>query len=143
VRESSSVKINDRLSIPDDELEFTASRSGGPGGQHVNKVSSRMTLRFDVVGSPSLTADQKRRVRRRLATRISREGVLRVVCQAHRSQAANRREAGGRFAELLRGALERRKPRRKTVVPLGVRRRRLENKRRRGRLKRDRTEDDD
>jgi ribosome-associated protein len=143
VRESSAVKINDRLSIPDDELEFTASRSGGPGGQHVNKVSSRVTLWFDVAGSPSLTPDQKRRIRARLATRVSKDGVLRVVCQAHRSQAANRRESGGRFAELLRAALERRKKRRKTVVSAAARRRRVEDKRRRGRLKRQRSEADD
>ena len=143
MRESSSVQINDRLSIPDDELEFTASRSGGPGGQHVNKVSSRVTLWFDIAGSPSLTSGHKRRLRERLATRISKDGVLRVVCQAHRSQAANRRGAGERFAELLRVALERRKPRRKTVVPRGVRRRRVENKRLRGRLKRERAGGDD
>jgi ribosome-associated protein len=130
--------ITPKLSIPDDELTFTASRAGGPGGQHVNKVSSRVTLRFDVAGSPSLTATQKRLVEERLKTRMSGEGVLRVVCRKHRSQAANRAEAVARFAELMRGALKRRRRRTRTAVPASEKRRRLEQKKRRGRLKRDR-----
>ena len=133
------IYINDRVSIPEDELVFTASRSGGPGGQHVNKVSSRVTLRFDLDASPSLTESQKHRVRRRLATRVSRDGVLRVVCRRHRSQLANRREATERFAELLRGALQRLRRRRKTTVPAATKRRRLADKRHRGELKRRRS----
>ena len=132
----SRIPIEETLSIPESELTFTASRSGGPGGQHVNKVSSRVTLYFDLDGSPSLTEAQKRRVRARLATRVGRDGRLRVVCQIHRSQAANRREAVERFATLLRGALKRRRRRRKTGVPSAERRRRLEEKRRQGQLKR-------
>jgi ribosome-associated protein len=130
--------ITPKLSIPDDELTFTASRAGGPGGQHVNKVSSRVTLRFDVAGSPSLTATQKRLVEERLKTRMSGEGVLRVVCRKHRSQAANRAEAVERFAELMRGALKRKRRRTRTAVPASEKRRRLEQKKRRGRLKRER-----
>jgi ribosome-associated protein len=130
------VEINDKVSIPDEELAFIASRSSGPGGQHVNKVSSRVTLRFDLDGSPSLTDAQKRRIRARLATRVSRDGVLRVVCQASRSQAANRKEAVRRFAALLRNALKRAVPRHKTHVPDAERRRRLDEKRRRSQLKR-------
>jgi ribosome-associated protein len=130
------IEIHARLSIPDEEVVFAASRSGGPGGQHVNKVSTRVTLRFDVAASSALTAAQKARIRERLATRISREGVLRVVCGRHRSQAANRAEATERFAELLRGALRRRTKRKATRVPRDEKRRRLETKRRRGELKR-------
>jgi ribosome-associated protein len=130
------VEINEDLSIPEEELDFTASRSGGPGGQHVNKTSSRVTLFFDVDASPSLTEEQKRRLRARLSTRISRAGVLRVVCQRSRSQAANRTEAVERFAELLREALKRRRPRRRSGVPNAERRRRLEGKRRRAQVKR-------
>jgi ribosome-associated protein len=133
------VRVNDRLSIPEDELAFSASRSGGPGGQHVNKVSSRVTLRFDLDGSPSLTESQKDRIRNRLATRVSNDGVLRVVCQRHRSQLANRREVVERFAELLRTALRRPRRRRKTRVPTESKRRRLQEKRRRGELKRRRS----
>jgi ribosome-associated protein len=130
--------ITPKLSIPDDELTLTASRAGGPGGQHVNKVSSRVTLRFDVAASPSLTAAQKRRIAERLRTRMSGAGVLRVVSRKHRSQAANRAEAVQRFVDLLRGALKRRRRRARTAVPAAEKRRRLEDKRRRGRLKRDR-----
>jgi len=133
------IYINGRVSIPEDELVFTASRSGGPGGQHVNKVSSRVTLRFDLDASPSLTDGQKHRVRHRLATRVSRDGVLRVVCRSHRSQLANRREAIERFSELLRSALQRPRRRRKTGVPAAAKRRRLEDKKHRGELKRRRS----
>jgi ribosome-associated protein len=130
--------ITPKLSIPDDELTFTASRAGGPGGQHVNKVSSRVTLRFDVANSPSLTAAQKRLIAERLRTRLSGEGILRVACRRHRSQAANRAEAVERFVELLRGALKRRRRRTRTAVPVFEKRRRLEEKGRRSRLKRER-----
>ena len=127
-----------RPSIDTDELRFTYSRSSGPGGQHVNRVETRVTLLFDVVGSPSLTGEQKRRVRRRLATRINKEGVLRVVSQRHRTREANRRAAIERFEELLAEALRRPRPRRKTRVPEGTKRRRMESKRRRGEIKRSR-----
>jgi ribosome-associated protein len=130
--------ITPKLSIPEGELTFTASRAGGPGGQHVNKVSSRVTLRFDVMRSPSLTLAQKRRVGERLKTRMSGEGILRVVCRKHRSQAANRAEAVERFVVLMRTALKRTKPRARTTVPAAEKRRRLEQKRRRGSLKRER-----
>lgn len=129
------IEIARTLSIPDDELVFTASRSGGPGGQHVNKVSTRITLRFDVLRSPSLTETQRRRILRRLPTRIGRDGVLRVVCGRQRSQAANRREARERFADLIRWALLPEKRRVATRVSERERRRRVEDKRRRGRIK--------
>jgi len=124
--------------IPVDELRFTYSRSGGPGGQHVNRVETRVTLLFDVDGSGRLSDEQKRRVRRRLATRINKEGEMRVVSQRHRTREANRRAAIERFDELLEEALRPRTPRRKTRVPAADRRRRLEAKRRRGDLKRQR-----
>ena len=126
-------------SIAEYELRFTYSRSSGPGGQNVNRVETRVTLLFDVLGSPSLTEGQKRRIESRLATRINKEGILRVVSQRHRTREANRRAAAERFEELLAGALRRERPRRKTRVPREARRRRLEGKRRRGQLKRLRT----
>lgn len=132
------IEINRKLSIPEDELTFSVARSGGPGGQHVNKVSTRVTLRFDVLSSPSLTARQRNRILRRLATRINRDGVLRVACGRQRSQAANRREVRERFAELLRGALLPEKRRVATRVSRTEKRRRVEEKRRRGRIKRER-----
>jgi len=129
------IEINDHLSIPEDELTFTASRSGGPGGQNVNKVNTRVMLRFDVANSPSLTEWQRERILSRLHTRITREGVLVIASQRHRTQATNRGAATERFAELLREALTRAKPRKETRVPRAAKERRLESKKRRGRLK--------
>lgn len=127
------------VAIPAEELTFTASRSGGPGGQHVNKTSTKVTLSFDLAGTRSLTGWQKRRVRSRLRTQVSREGLLRVVAQSHRSQSANREAAMERFVLLLRAALTPAKPRRPTRVPLAARRARREAKRRRGEIKRGRS----
>ena len=123
--------INDQLSIPEHELAFAASRSGGPGGQNVNKVSSWVTLTFDVRQSPSLTEDQRLQVLRKLTTRINKEGVLRVVSQRTRSQDLNREDAVTRFAELLRAALTVQRERRKTHVPQAAHNRRLEEKKKR------------
>ncbi len=132
------MRIDARLEIDDGEISYATSRSSGPGGQNVNKVETRVTLLFPVDVSPSLSEDQKARLRERLATRISKEGVLRVVSQRHRTQAANREAARERFAELLRDALAPVKKRRPTRVPKALKKKRLESKRRRGRLKRDR-----
>ncbi len=133
------IPINDDISIPESELSFTASRSSGPGGQNVNKVSTRITLRFDLDASPQLTAEQKEQIRERLATRISKLGVLSVSAQRERSQSANREAATERFAELLRAALEVEPERRPTRVPRGVDRRRLQDKHKRSQVKRRRS----
>ena len=122
--------------IPEEELSFTASRSGGPGGQHVNKVSSRITLLWDLGASPSLTPDQKEVVRRRLRRRISDEGVLRLSVSDSRSQAANRKVAVERFVELLAAALAPRKARTATRPTAGSREKRLMQKKSRSRIKR-------
>ena len=133
------IAIRRNLSIPESELQLSASRSGGPGGQHVNKVSTRMTLVFDVLASPSLSDDQKRKICERLASRLSREGRLRLTSSVHRSQAANRREVVERFVRLLDEALRPRRRRVPTGVPPVERNRRREQKQRRSRLKRERS----
>ncbi len=135
------VRVLDDLEIPDDELTFTTSRSGGPGGQNVNKLNTRVTLLFDVNGSPSLTVEQKESLRRRLAGRINKQGVLRVVSERHRTQLANREAATRRLAELVRTALTEVPERVPVQIPEAVKVRRLEEKRRRGRLKRERAAD--
>jgi ribosome-associated protein len=132
------IQIDDDVAIADEELAFTTSRSGGPGGQNVNKLETRVTLRFDLAGSPSLTEEQKARLRERLATRITRDGVFHVTSQKHRTQGANRDAAAERFVELLREALREEVPRRKTKIPRAAKKRRLEGKRRHGERKRER-----
>lgn len=133
------IKITDHISIPEDELSFTASLSGGPGGQNVNKVSSRVTLWFDVVNSPSLSQEQKGLVLRRLENRIGKDGVLRVISQQTRSQAENRQLAIERFVELLQDALRQVPIRKKTRVSKGAKLRRLEEKKQRSLLKNERS----
>ena len=133
------IRINDAVSISEDEITFTASRAGGPGGQNVNKVSTRVMLLFDLAGSPSLTEEQKQRISVRLRTRVSKDGVLRVVSQKHRSQSANKEAAVERLAELLKEALVRQKPRKKTKVSRAAKERRLDEKRRRSQVKKQRS----
>jgi ribosome-associated protein len=133
-----TVEIGEGLEIPEAELSFTTGPSSGPGGQNVNKVETRVTLAFDVAGSRSLSEEQRQRIAERLSTRLTKAGVLRVTSQRHRSQAANRKAAVERFAELLTDALAEDPERRPTRVPPATRRRRLEGKRRRARVKRER-----
>jgi ribosome-associated protein len=133
------IYINAALSIPENELSFTASRSGGPGGQNVNKVSSRVTLAFDLSASSSLSEQQKTRIRSKLAARINREGVMRVVSQRTRSQEMNREDAIVRFAGLLREALRTSPPRVKTKAPAAAAERRMDEKRKRTQIKRERS----
>ena len=102
---SEAVRITPEIAIPVAELEFRASRASGPGGQGVNTTDSRVELRFDVAGSPSLPPEAKELALRRLGPRLDSGGVLRVVAQAQRSQLANRRAATERFAELMSAAL--------------------------------------
>ncbi|HET9225858.1 MAG TPA: alternative ribosome rescue aminoacyl-tRNA hydrolase ArfB, partial [Thermoanaerobaculia bacterium] len=111
------IEIGEGLSIPDEEVSFTTSRSGGPGGQNVNKLETRVTVRFDVAGSSSLSEEQRQRLQERLATRITREGVLHVTSQKHRTQAENREAAVARLAELMAEALREETPRKPTRVP--------------------------
>ena len=132
------IEITPGLAIPDWEITYTASRSGGPGGQNVNKVNTRVALAFDVVGSPTLVPQQKARILERLATRISKDGVLQVVSQRHRTQAANRTAALERFVELLRMALARKAPRVPTRPNRVATERRVASKKLRGRLKQQR-----
>jgi ribosome-associated protein len=132
------IAITADVTLQDDELSFVASRSSGPGGQNVNKVSTRVTVLLDVAASPGLTDEHKRRIRERLATRVSAEGVLRVSSQRERSQSANREAAEARLIELLREALAEQPPRRPTRVPRAARERRIAGKKLRGARKRDR-----
>jgi ribosome-associated protein len=134
-----SVKITDRLIIPEDELLFTASRSSGAGGQNVNKVSTRITLWFDVLKSPSLSEEEKRLLLNKLPTRINKAGWLWINAQQTRSQAGNRELALQRFVELLAQGLVQPRFRKKTRIPRRVKEERLADKKRRSRVKANRS----
>lgn len=133
------VVINERISIPDDELEFSASRSGGPGGQNVNKVSTKVILEFNVLSSASLSFEDKERILERLGNRISKEGVLRVASQGTRSQHSNRELVMERFIELIRAALKQLPIRKKTRMSRAAKQRRLEEKKQHSAIKRERS----
>jgi ribosome-associated protein len=130
------VQVTPQVAVPVAELEFRASRASGPGGQGVNTTDSRVELRFDLAGSPSLAPEAKARALRRLGPRLDSSGVLRVVAQAQRSQLANRRAAVERFAELLAAALAIPRARRPTRPSRAAAARRVEGKRRRSATKR-------
>jgi ribosome-associated protein len=130
--------MNKRIYIPDDELIFKFSRGGGPGGQNVNKVNTRVAVLFDVANSRSFSDEQRERILKGLEGRTDKDGVIRVASQQYRTQKANREAAVERLKELLREALKKKKVRKKTRVPEAVKRERLEKKRQRSFLKRQR-----
>lgn len=130
------VRISRTLSIPEQEIELSFARSGGPGGQHVNTSATKVELRFDVAGSPSLTDEQRARLRQALASRLTNDGVLVLQASDHRSQTRNREAAVERFAQLLRDALKTRRLRTPTRPSRGAKERRLEDKKQHGLKKR-------
>ena len=131
-----AIVINQNLSIPDSEVRFSAARSGGPGGQHVNKVSSRVILEFDVMHTFALSPYQKRRITERVGNRMNQQGILRLQAQRHRTQSANRTDLLKKFIEILQDALRPVKSRIPTRVPHRVREKRLEAKKLRTQVKR-------
>ncbi len=134
--------ISDTLSIPEHELVYSFTRSGGPGGQNVNKVESKVVLRFDVQNSPSLSDEQRWMIQQKLASRITHEGILHLSCQISRSQLANRKAVTLNFATLLQEALEIEADRIPTRPSRASRQRRITGKKIRGGVKRQRAEQD-
>jgi len=130
------LRLADGTIIPGREIELSFARSGGPGGQHVNTSATKVEVRFDVAGSPSLDATQKRRISAALGGRMTDDGVLVLQASEYRSQARNREAALARLRTLLSSALRPPRPRRRTRVPGASKRSRLESKRRRSERKR-------
>jgi ribosome-associated protein len=129
VSADSALVVTPELSIQRSELTYRATRAGGPGGQHVNTSSTRIELLWHPERSPSLSSEQRQRLRDKLASRIDSEGNVRVVASAFRSQTRNREDAAERLVGLLRRALAVPKKRRKTRPSRAAVEARLQSKR--------------
>ncbi len=136
LHEDHMLMVTPRLIIPRAELSFRTSRSGGPGGQHVNKVETRVELLFDLAHSPALSDEQRQRLFEALQPWLDTGGILHIISDRSRSQYMNREDTIERFVALLRDALRPRKMRKPTRIPRSVREARLQQKKQRGEKKR-------
>ncbi len=133
------IVVTPRLTIPVGELEISFARSGGPGGQNVNKVSSKVDLRWNPTTSLALTNDDRLLLLDKLKNRLTTEGQLIVTSQLTRDQIKNRQDALSKLALIVRAALDRPKPRKPTKVSKGAKRRRVADKRHKSEIKRNRS----
>jgi ribosome-associated protein len=132
------IDISEQVAIPDEELEWKFIRSSGPGGQNVNKVSSAVQLRFLLPRNTSISAPAKNRLRRMAGQRLVDDGSILITARDERSQEQNRRAALGRLADLVRAALIEPKIRKKTRPTRASKERRIDSKKRRSSIKRER-----
>ena len=130
-----TLTINSSLSIPPSEVVFRFSRSGGKGGQNVNKVETKVELLFDVAHSISLTDSQRNLLLRKLGSRLDADGILHIIAQASRSQWQNREDAVSKFVEVLAAALKPSKKRIKTKASRSSKEKRIQDKKKRGEIK--------
>ena len=141
------IVVTPRVIIPGSELVFAFARSGGPGGQNVNKVSSKVELRWSPAASAALTGalgvEERAWLLQRLTSRLTGDGTLIVTSTATRDQRKNRDDAMEKLARIVRAALDRPRPRKPTGVPRGAKRRRVADKRHHAEIKRNRASRDD
>ena len=129
------IRVTGKVSIDEREIDESFVRASGPGGQNVNKLSTAVQLRFDVRASPSLPPDVRARLERLAGSRLTRDGVIVITAQRHRTQARNRQDAHDRLIDLIRRAATPPAPRRPTKPTAGSRERRIESKKRRAKVK--------
>jgi ribosome-associated protein len=129
------ITITRSLSLDEKEVQFFFVRASGPGGQNVNKVATAVQLRFDVGNSPSLPGDVRTRLIRIAGRRITQDGILIIEARQYRTQERNREDAVARLVALIQRALERPKPRKKTKPSRAAEERRIESKKKRGKIK--------
>jgi ribosome-associated protein len=129
------IRVTDRISIDENEIEESFVRSSGPGGQNVNKLSTAVQLRFDVRRSPSLPNDVAVRLMKLAGSRMTKDGVLVLIAQSHRTQERNRADALDRLVGMIREAAVPPIPRRPTKPTKASRRERLDKKKRRSSIK--------
>jgi ribosome-associated protein len=129
------IRITDTIAIDEREIDESFVRASGPGGQNVNKLSTAVQLRFDVWRSPALSGAVKRRLQTLAGRRLTKDGVLVISAQRHRTQERNRQDALQRLTDLIRDAATPPRPRRPTRPPHASRRKRLEAKKRRSATK--------
>jgi len=130
------IRVSPHIEIDEREIEEQFVRASGPGGQNVNKLSTAVQLRFDVRHSPSLPPDVRARLERLAGARLTREGVLVIIAQRHRTQPRNREDALERLIALIRQAAVAPVKRRPTKPTKASRERRIESKKRQGSIKR-------
>ncbi len=127
--------MTQRIVIPEEEIEFDFTHPSGPGGQHANKSATAVQLRFDAAHSTALPDDVRRRLINLAGNRMTKDGVLIIEANQHRSQRQNRREALKRLTDLIRRAARKPKKRRKTKPTRSSHERRLQEKKHRSRIK--------
>ena len=132
------IEIGNNIFISERELGFKFSKSSGPGGQNVNKVNTRVTVFFNVVENENLSNLQKKQILTKLATRIDKNGVIRIISQKYRTQRANRQAAIEKLTDLLKQATKKKTVRKKTKPSLAAKEKRLKKKKLRSDIKKQR-----